>query len=95
MRRANGAYVNDQWTKQHHNIIKAAASDPRTARIFVFPGAKVQMCKDENEDRAWLNKVRPWWGHHEIWYMPVHVDNQMMRNKSRYANVAVSNMDMA
>ena len=64
MRRANGAYVNDQWTKQHHNIIKAAASDPRTARIFVFPGAKVQMCKDENGDRAWLNKVRPWWGHH-------------------------------
>jgi penicillin-insensitive murein endopeptidase len=62
MRRANGAYVNDQWTKQHHNIIKAAASDPRTARIFVFPGAKVQMCKDENGDRAWLNKVRPWWG---------------------------------
>ena len=64
MRRANGAYVNDQWTKQHHNIVKAAASDPRTARIFVFPGAKVQMCKDENGDRAWLNKVRPWWGHH-------------------------------
>lgn len=64
MRRANGAYVNDQWTKQHHNIVKAAASDPRTARIFVFPGAKVQMCKDEKGDRAWLNKVRPWWGHH-------------------------------
>ena len=59
MRRANGAYVNDKWTKQHHNIIKAAASDPRTARIFVFPGAKVQMCKDEKGDRAWLNKVRP------------------------------------
>ena len=64
MRRSNGAYVNDKWTKQHHNIIKAAASDPRTARIFVFPGAKVQMCKDEKGDRAWLNKVRPWWGHH-------------------------------
>ena len=64
MQRANGAYVNDKWTKQHHKIIKAAASDPRTARIFVFPGAKVQMCKDEKGDRAWLNKVRPWWGHH-------------------------------
>ena len=63
MRRANGAYVNDKWTKQHHNIIKAAASDPRTARIL-FSGAKVQMCKDEKGDRAWLNKVRPWWGHH-------------------------------
>ncbi len=64
MRRANGAYVNDKWTRQHHNVIKAAAQDPRTARIFVFPGAKVQMCKDETGDRAWLNKIRPWWGHH-------------------------------
>lgn len=63
-RRANGAYTNGNWTRAHHEIIKAAASDSRTARIFVFPGAKVQMCKDEKGDRAWLRKVRPWWGHH-------------------------------
>ena len=64
MRRANGAYVNDKWTRAHHEIIKAAAKDPRTARIFVFPGAKVQMCEDEKGDRSWLRKVRPWYGHH-------------------------------
>ena len=64
LRRAEGAYVNDKWTRQHHEIIKAAASDRRVARIFVFPGAKVQMCKDETGNRAWLRKVRPWWGHH-------------------------------
>ncbi|MEP4194497.1 MAG: penicillin-insensitive murein endopeptidase [Aliishimia sp.] len=64
MRRANGAYVNNSWTKAHHKIIKAAAKDRRTARIFVFPGAKVQMCKDEQGNRSWLRKVRPWWGHH-------------------------------
>lgn len=64
MRRAKGAYVNDSWTRQHHNILKAAAKDPRVARIFVFPGAKVQMCKDEKGNRAWLRKIRPWWGHH-------------------------------
>lgn len=63
-RRAKGAYVNDSWTRQHHNILKAAAKDPRVARIFVFPGAKVQMCKDEKGNRAWLRKIRPWWGHH-------------------------------
>ncbi|KIC50161.1 peptidase [Tateyamaria sp. ANG-S1] len=63
-RRSSGAYVNSNWTRQHHEIIKAAASDSRTARIFVFPGAKVQMCKDETGDRSWLRKVRPWWGHH-------------------------------
>ena len=68
MRRAGGAYVNENWTRAHHEILKAAASDPRVARIFVFPGAKVQMCNDEKatskRKRAWLRKIRPWWGHH-------------------------------
>lgn len=64
MRRAGGAYVNSDWTPQHHQVLKAAASDPRVARIFVFPGAKVQMCNDEKGDRSWLRKIRPWYGHH-------------------------------
>ena len=64
LRRANGAYVNSSWTRQHHEIIKAAAKDPRTARIFVFPGAKVKMCADERGDRSYLRKIRPWYGHH-------------------------------
>jgi penicillin-insensitive murein endopeptidase len=63
MQRAKGAYVNDKWTRQHHELLKAAASDPAVARIFVFAGAKVQMCKDEKGDRKWLRKIRPWWGH--------------------------------
>ena len=64
LRRANGAFVNDNWSRAHHRIIKAAAKDKRTARIFVFPGAKVQMCKDAKGDRRWLRKIRPWYGHH-------------------------------
>lgn len=63
-RRAKGAFVNDNWTPQHHQILKAAASDPDVERIFVFPGAKVQMCKNARGDRSWLRKIRPWWGHH-------------------------------
>lgn len=63
-RRAKGAYVNADWTRAHHEILKAAASDPAVARIFVFPGAKVRMCEDEKGNRAWLRKIRPWWGHH-------------------------------
>lgn len=64
MRRAKGAYVNGKWTAAHHKILRAAAKDPAVARIFVFPGAKVQMCNDEKGDRKWLRKIRPWWGHH-------------------------------
>ncbi|PWJ16198.1 penicillin-insensitive murein endopeptidase [Jannaschia seohaensis] len=64
MRRAEGAYVNSNWSRGQHELVKKAAQDPRTARIFIFPGAKVQMCNDETGDRSWLRKVRPWWGHH-------------------------------
>ncbi len=64
MRRAKGAYTNDQWTQAHMNIIREAAKDPRTARIFIFPGAKVAMCNAETGNRDWLRKIRPWWGHH-------------------------------
>lgn len=63
-RRSKGAFVNSKWGAYQHAIVRAAAKDKRVARIFIFPGAKVQMCKDEKGDRRWLNKVRPWWGHH-------------------------------
>lgn len=64
LRKAKGAYVNANWSPQHHALLRAAAKDRRVARIFVFPGAKVQMCKDEKGDRRWLRKIRPWYGHH-------------------------------
>ncbi|EEB70144.1 MAG: penicillin-insensitive murein endopeptidase [Phaeobacter italicus] len=64
LRRAKGAYTNSNWTSQHHAILRAAAKDDRVARIFVFPGAKVQMCNDEKGNRDWLRKIRPWFGHH-------------------------------
>lgn len=64
LRRSGGAFVNSNWTAQHHAIIRQAARDKRTARIFVFPGAKVQMCDDEKGNRAYLRKIRPWFGHH-------------------------------
>ncbi|MGJ8610335.1 MAG: penicillin-insensitive murein endopeptidase [Octadecabacter sp.] len=64
MRRERGAFTNASWTQEHMQLLRAAASDPRTARIFVFPGAKVAMCDWATGDRSWLNKIRPWYGHH-------------------------------
>ncbi|MEX0284172.1 MAG: penicillin-insensitive murein endopeptidase [Paracoccaceae bacterium] len=63
-RRAAGAFVNSNWTPQHHKILREAAKDKRTDRIFVFPGAKVQMCNDEKGNRNYLRKIRPIGGHH-------------------------------
>ena len=64
MRRASGAFTNKRWTKDHEKVLKIAASDPRVARIFLFPGAKVAMCKSATGNRSWLRKIRPWYGHH-------------------------------
>ena len=72
LRRAGGAYVNENWSLQHFEIIKAAAKDPRVQRILVFPGAKVKMCELEKGDRAWLRKIRPWWGHHYHFHVRLH-----------------------
>ncbi|SLN31375.1 penicillin-insensitive murein endopeptidase [Pseudooctadecabacter jejudonensis] len=64
MRAQRGAATNANWTEEHMQLMRAAASDPRTARIFVFPAAKVAMCAWETGNRDWLNKIRPWHGHH-------------------------------
>ncbi|MEL6957495.1 MAG: penicillin-insensitive murein endopeptidase, partial [Pseudomonadota bacterium] len=64
MRREQGAFTNSSWSEEHMRLLRAAASDDRVARIFVFPGAKVAMCNWETGNRDWLRKIRPWWGHH-------------------------------
>jgi penicillin-insensitive murein endopeptidase len=34
-------------------------------RIFVAPGIKKKLCETAGEDRAWLRKVRPYYGHND------------------------------
>jgi penicillin-insensitive murein endopeptidase len=51
------------WTPAHTRLIRAAASDARVERIFVNPALKVALCRESGDDRAWLGKVRPIWGH--------------------------------
>jgi len=56
--------VNGNWTPQHMEVLKAAAKDPAVDRIFVTAPAKIAMCNAAKGDRAWLQKIRPLWGHH-------------------------------
>ena len=56
--------VNSSWTPSHMEVVKAAASDPAVDRIFITPPAKVWMCKHAKGNKKWLQKVRPYWGHH-------------------------------
>jgi penicillin-insensitive murein endopeptidase len=44
-------------------VIKAAAEDPQVERVFVNAAIKKALCREAGKDRAFLHKVRPWWGH--------------------------------
>jgi penicillin-insensitive murein endopeptidase len=57
------------WTPAHMAIVRAAAEDPAVARIFVNAAIKKEMCSEAGADRAWLAKVRPWWGHSEHFHV--------------------------
>ena len=54
----------DVWTPGHVKLLKRAASYPEVTRIFVHPAIKKAVCEAAGNDRGWLRKVRPWWGHH-------------------------------
>ena len=51
------------WTPAHLRVIKAAAEDPEVERIFVNAAIKKALCREAGSDRAWLYKVRAYWGH--------------------------------
>ncbi|WP_413875952.1 penicillin-insensitive murein endopeptidase [Albidovulum sp.] len=56
--------VNDNWTRAHHLLLRAAASDPRVDRVFVAAAVKIEMCRTATPaDKAWLQKIRPLYGH--------------------------------
>jgi penicillin-insensitive murein DD-endopeptidase len=54
------------WTEAHVRLVKRAASYKQVERILVHPAIKKAVCEaSANEkDRAWLSKVRPYWGHY-------------------------------
>ncbi len=51
------------WTDAHFRLIKRAASHRAVERILVAPGIKKKLCETEKGNKAWLRKVRPYYGH--------------------------------
>lgn len=51
------------FRRAHATLIRRAAELREVARIFVHPGIKQALCASAGTDRAWLQKVRPWYGH--------------------------------
>jgi penicillin-insensitive murein DD-endopeptidase len=52
-----------KWTDLQPIVLKRAASYPEVGRIFVSAAIKQKLCETAGNDRAWLRKIRPWFGH--------------------------------
>jgi penicillin-insensitive murein endopeptidase len=68
---ADGNAVDEAWTPQHRHLLEAFSREPQVARIFVNPAIKRELCHEAGADRAWLTKIRPWWGHSEHFHIRI------------------------
>ncbi len=58
-------YVDDQrWNRSFERILYHAAAFEDVERILVHPGIKKKLCDTVKGDRGWLQKIRPYYGHH-------------------------------
>lgn len=54
------------WTPQHIAFIRTAAEQPEVERVLVNAAIKKELCRvDNGKHSSWLDKVRPWYGHHD------------------------------
>src|SRR4029079_4384873 len=59
------------WTHKHAALIRTAAQVPVVGRILVNAAIKKALCREAGADRAWLYKVRPWYGHAEHFHVQI------------------------
>ena len=55
------------WTDAHVRLLKRVASYKQVERVLVHPAIKKAICTSaaaKEPDHAWLNKIRPIWGHY-------------------------------
>jgi penicillin-insensitive murein DD-endopeptidase len=61
--------LNAAWKPGIAGLLALAASDPAVDRIFVHPAVKRELCARPPPEAQWLQKVRPWWGHHDHFHV--------------------------
>ncbi len=61
--------TNNNWTKKHMQILRAAATNESVDRVFITAPAKIWMCENAGVDREWLQKVRPIRGHNKHFHV--------------------------
>ncbi|MBS1197158.1 MAG: murein endopeptidase [Proteobacteria bacterium] len=59
----DGTQIVSGWGKAQRLLLKTLAEDIRVDRLFINPAIKRTLCESEKENRNWLHKLRPWFGH--------------------------------
>jgi len=57
------------WKQKVAGALELTASDPRVERVFVNPLIKRELCQRPAAERAWLRKIRPWYGHDDHFHV--------------------------
>jgi len=72
MLRADGREIDPaRFGRDQAALLRLAATDPHTDRIFVHWAIKQALCADPRS-RSWLHRLRPWWGHDEHFHVRLH-----------------------
>jgi penicillin-insensitive murein endopeptidase len=86
---ADGSDVDEAaWTPQHRRLLEAVAREPGVERLFVNPAIKRALCREAGPDRAWLAKIRPWWGHNYHFHMRLFCPSGQTECRPRRATAA-------
>ena len=88
-------YRSAVWTPRHRRLLEAFAREPVVERIFVNPAIKRALCREAGADRAWMAKIRPWWGHNYHFHVrlscPSGEPNATSKRRRRRATAAARN----
>ena len=61
--------IRARWSARVGKLLQLTASDARVERVFVHPIIKRELCALPGADRAWLGKLRPWYGHDDHFHV--------------------------
>jgi penicillin-insensitive murein endopeptidase len=61
--------IGAQWVVRVTQLLRLTADDPRVERVFVNPIIKRTLCANQKTDRAWLSRLRPWYGHDDHFHV--------------------------
>ena len=61
--------VQADWKSWVEHVLRLTVADARVERVFVHPVIKRELCALPSDDRSWLRKLRPWYGHDDHFHV--------------------------